>query len=311
MLRVRARSGSPVAAPAGREDGPQTPRARDVVTKDGVRLSLLEFEPRGQHRRSPVLLTHGTFSNGNVCTRLAAYLANYGFPCWVLELRGHGASDGRTRSAIFEDFGRLDVPAAVDAVRQRAETDALFFVGHSGGGLAFLMYLARNPETAARVPGVVTLASQATGAGLGWRGLRNIAFIAAANNLGSRARQRLLNLGPESEYRGVVNQWFEWNLGRRWRGRDGLDYLAALRKVPTPALCFAGAGDDRIAPVEGCRRLFDALGGTDKSLVVCGRTHGFSEDYDHARIVASRGARQEIWPRILGWLQERSKIPLS
>ena len=308
MLRVKARRAGPSTVIAGREDGPQAPRAREVVTADGVRLSLLEFEPRVE-RRTPVLLTHGTFSNGDVCTRLASYLASYGFPCWVLELRGHGASDGRSRRAIFEDFGRLDVPAAVDAVRERAQTDALFFVGHSGGGLAFLMYLARNPEVAARIPGVVTLASQATGAGLGWRGLRTITLIAAANNLGSRARQRLLRLGPESEYRGVVNQWFRWNLGRRWRGQDGLDYIAALRKVPTPALCFAGAGDLHIAPVEGCRRLFDALGSTEKNLVICGREHGFVEDYDHARIVASRGARQEIWPKILGWLQERSVPP--
>jgi oxygen-independent coproporphyrinogen-3 oxidase len=290
---------------AGREDGP--PRIHSILAADGVRLALHEFEPRVR-RGTPVLLTHGTFSNGNVCTRLAAYLAGYGFPCWVLELRGHGASEGQARSAVFEDFGRLDVPAAVEAVRDRAQAESMFLVGHSGGGLAFLMYLARNPEAAARMQGVVTLASQATGAGLGWRGRRTITFIAAANNLGSRARQRLLRLGPEPEYRGVVNQWFRWNWSGRWRGRDGFDYLAALRNVPTPALCFAGAGDRRIAPVEGCRRLFDALGGADKQLLVCGRAHGFAEDYDHARIVASRGARQEIWPRILGWLQERSAV---
>ena len=290
--------------PAGREDGAATPRTLDVVTADGVRLSLLEYAPKVR-RAAPILLTHGTFSNGNVCTRLAAYLATYGFPCWVLELRGHGSSDGRERRAIFEDFGRLDVPAAVDAVRALAQTDRLFLLGHSGGGLAFLMYLARHPEMAARMAGVVTLASQATAAGLGWHGLRTITKIAAANNLGSRVRQRL-RLGPEQEYRGVVNQWFEWNLRRRWRSRDGLDYLAALKAVRTPALCFAGAGDLEIAPVEGCRRVYDALGSTDKSLIVCGRAQGFVEDYDHARIVASRGSRQEIWPRILAWLQEHT-----
>jgi len=279
----------------------------DVVTSDGVRLSLLEFEPKVR-RAGPVLLTHGTFSNGNVCTRLAAYLATYGFPCWVLELRGHGASGGRDRPAIFEDFGRLDVPAAVEVVRQRAQTDRLFFVGHSGGGLAFFMYLARHPDVAARTPGIVTLASQATGAGLGWRGLSTIAMIAAANNLGGRARRRFLRLGPEPEFPGVINQWFAWNFRRRWLGRDGLDYLGALRGITTPALCLAGAGDHDIAPVEGCRRLFDALGSADKELVVCGSAHGFTEDYDHARIVASRGARQEIWPRILAWLQERSGV---
>jgi oxygen-independent coproporphyrinogen-3 oxidase len=290
-------------APAGREEGPGA-RTLDVVTADGVRLSLLEYTPKVR-RAAPILLTHGTFSNGNVCTRLAAYLATYGFPCWVLELRGHGSSDGRERRAIFEDFGRLDVPAAVDAVRALAQTDRMFLLGHSGGGLAFFMYLARHPEMAARIAGVVTLASQATAAGLGWHGLRTIVKIATANNLGHRVRQRL-KLGPEQEYRGVVNQWFEWNLRRTWRGRDGLDYLAALKTVRTPAICFAGAGDLDIAPVEGCRRVFDALGSTDKSLIVCGRAQGFVEDYDHARIVASRGSRQEIWPRILAWLQEHT-----
>jgi oxygen-independent coproporphyrinogen-3 oxidase len=305
MATVRGR-----AVSSGREDGPQGARRLDVVTADGVRLALLEFEPRVR-RGAPVLLTHGTFSNGNVCTRLAAYLAAHGFPCWVLELRGHGASEGRTRRAVFEDFGCLDVPAAVEAVRLRAQTDRLFFVGHSGGGLAFLMYLARHPEVAARAEGVVTLASQATGAGLGWRGRATITLIAAANNLGSTARRRLLRLGPESEFRGVVNQWFGWNWRGRWRGRDGIDYLDALRAVPTPALCFAGAGDRHIAPVEGCLRLFNALGTSDKRLVVCGRRQGFAEDYDHARIVASRGARQEVWPKILEWLQERSRLTRS
>ena len=304
MSRLISSPARRATAVAGREEGPLAPRTLEVITADRVRLALLEYAPKVR-RAAPILLTHGTFSNGNVCTRLAAYLATHGFPCWVLELRGHGASDGRDRPAIFEDFGRLDVPAAVDAVRAIAQTDRLFLLGHSGGGLAFLMYLARHPEMAQRVAGVVTLASQATAAGLGWHGLRTIFKIAAANNLGTRVRQRL-RLGPEQEYRGVVNQWFEWNLRRQWRGRDGLDYLGALGTVRTPALCFAGAGDVEIAPVEGCRAVFDALGSADKSLIVCGRAQGFVEDYDHARIVASRGSRQEIWPRILAWLQERT-----
>jgi oxygen-independent coproporphyrinogen-3 oxidase len=292
-----------------REEGAHAPSALDVVARDGVRLSLLEFEPKVR-RGAPVLLTHGTFSNGNVCTRLAAYLATAGFPCWVLELRGHGASGGRERRANFEDFGCLDVPAAIEVVRQRAGTERVFLVGHSGGGLAFLMYLARNSREAARTWGIVTLAAQATGAGIGWQGMVTISMIAAANNLGGRARRRLLRLGPEPEFRGVLNQWFAWNLRRRWHGRDGLDYLTALRAVTTPALCFAGAGDRYIAPIDGCRQLFVALGSSDKNFVICGRAEGFAEDYDHARIVASRGSRQEIWPRILAWLQDRTPPPL-
>ena len=53
------------------------------VTRDGVELSLLRFT--GNVRRDPpVLLTHGTFSNAHVCRRLASFLADHGFDCWIL-----------------------------------------------------------------------------------------------------------------------------------------------------------------------------------------------------------------------------------
>ena len=48
-----------------REEGPHAPQTLDVVAEDGVRLSLVEYAPKVR-RAAPILLTHGTFSNGNV-----------------------------------------------------------------------------------------------------------------------------------------------------------------------------------------------------------------------------------------------------
>lgn len=48
------------------------------------------------------------------------------------------------------------------------------------------------------------------------------------------------------------------------------------------------------------------LGSQDKRLVICGTSTGFAEDYGHTRIIASRTARQEIWPVILGWMRDRA-----
>src|SRR5437762_13956751 len=69
-----------------RERGRMKPAGVHVRTDDGVELAL--------HRVSgavwqgcPVLLTHGTFSNGQVCAGLAGFLADHGFDCWVLELQ--------------------------------------------------------------------------------------------------------------------------------------------------------------------------------------------------------------------------------
>ena len=72
-----------------------------VLAADGVELSLTRVVgPDGAG--DPVVLTHGTFSNATICTRLAEYLARHGFDCWVLELRGHGASQRTVPHPSFE-----------------------------------------------------------------------------------------------------------------------------------------------------------------------------------------------------------------
>jgi oxygen-independent coproporphyrinogen-3 oxidase len=275
------------------------------VTRDGVELSLVRFA--GEVRwDTPVLLTHGTFSNAQVCGKLASFLADHGFDCFILELRGHGQSQAGAGDPDFQQLADFDVPAALEAVRRHSGKPEMLLVGHSGGGLVFLMHLARALESQKHIRGLVTLASQATDAGTGWNARAKIAAFAAMNNVLGYLPGATLGMGPENEYRGVMNQWFRWNWSRRWLGRDGFDYAEALRRIDVPALCLAGAGDRFIAPVRGCQRLYDWLGSRDKQLVVCGRATGFAEDYGHARLNASRAAWQEIWPVILTWLQHRA-----
>ena len=290
--------------PRVRVRGRMKPTVSHVQTSDGVKLALHRFS--GEARQEcPILLTHGTFSNGQVCAKLAEYLAEHGFDCWVLELRGHGQSERGNVNADFERLAVFDVQAGFQGVLQATGKEHLFLLAHSGGGLVFLMHLARNPEARKRVRGLVTLGSQATEAAATLRGKVSATRIMLINNLAGPARRRLLGLGPEDEFQGIVNQWFRWNWRRRWLGNDGFDYLEAAKSIAIPTLCFAGAGDRYIAPVPGCRRIYEALGGSDKQFVVCGKASGFSEDYDHARIIASRPAREEIWPRILDWLLQR------
>jgi oxygen-independent coproporphyrinogen-3 oxidase len=276
-----------------------------VTTADGVELALTRFA--GETTRPvPVVLTHGTFSNARICGQLAAYLAGHGFDCWVLELRGRGESQRKISNPAFEDFGLFDVPAALEAVRAHTGRQRLFLVGHSGGGLAFLMHLARVPAARANVVGLVMLASQATDACTTLGGCLMVGFGWVAEAVLGYAPGRACRVGPENEPKGILRQWFRWNLARRWIGSDGFDYLGALSELAMPVLCLAGTGDHYIAPVRGCRRLFDALGASDKEWVLCGKSGGFSEDYGHARIVASRAAGREIWPRIREWLVART-----
>src|ERR1700746_2163677 len=94
---------SAVAKPT-RVQRSMTPTVHPVVTEDGITVALTRYAAEVR-RPAPVVLTHGTFSNGGLCARLAAYLAQEGFDCWVLELRGHGASQRDGYRPDFESFG--------------------------------------------------------------------------------------------------------------------------------------------------------------------------------------------------------------
>src|SRR5256712_3961787 len=178
-----------------RERGRMKPAGVHVRTDDGVELAL--------HRVSgavwqgcPVLLPHGTFSNGQVCAVLAGFLADHGFDCWVLELRGHGQSERGHINADFERFAMFDVRAGFQAVLRATGKEQVFLVAHSGGGLVFVMYLGRNPEARERGRGLVTLASQATEAGATLRGRRTRARVMRIKNLSGPALLRLFGFGP-------------------------------------------------------------------------------------------------------------------
>ena len=194
-----------------------TPTVHSAVTEDGITVALTRYAA-DVTRLAPVVLTHGTFSNGGLCGWLAAYLAQEGFDCWVLELGGHGASQRDGYRPDFEAFGLYDVPAAIDAVRQHTGRPQVFLVRHSAGGLAFLMHLARRPAAQREVAGVITLASQATGAYTTWRGWLAGHGVQVGTALLGYSAGRAWRLGPEDERKGVFDAWFRWN---RTQDREG------------------------------------------------------------------------------------------
>ncbi|HSP78140.1 MAG TPA: alpha/beta hydrolase [Myxococcaceae bacterium] len=277
----------------------------NASTSDGAKLALRRLRGRGAASH-PVLLSHGTFSNGRVCLKLANFLREQGFDCWVLDWRGHGLSDKAAAGVSYEELALRDVEAALQCVQEQTGEESLFWVGHSAGGILPLIYLAHHPEQGARFRGIVTLASQTTDAGrhLGAKLKLGLGYVAV--NALRKAPAAVFRLGPEDESLRLMNQWFRWNLSGDWVGAGGFDYFKELGRVRAPALCLAGAGDTFIAPVRGCRRVFEALGSTDKTFLYCGRAEGFQQDYSHGSIIAGSAAREDVWPRVSRWLEERS-----
>ncbi|MBR9990105.1 MAG: alpha/beta fold hydrolase [Gemmatimonadetes bacterium] len=273
-----------------------------IRTADGVAIAVHRL---GDRSGIPVILAPGTFSNwsfwlGTRGTGFAREVAARGFEAWVVDFRGHGESQRPAPGQrwIFDDWGRLDLPAVIGAVT--AEGRRPLLVGHSAGGASVLAALAGTPGLELDVRAAAILATP-----LPWL-QRWRWFGAWAMRLASRRMDtfpaRLLGLGPEDELSGVMEQWMEWNIRGRWTGRDGTDYGEAFAALTLPLLFVAGTGDSRFAPPAACRGLYDLVGSKDKLFVEAGTDTGFSRDYGHVALVVSRDARREIWPLLTDWL---------
>lgn len=278
------------------------------MAADGTRLALYRV---GRPGAPPVVLMPGTFSNhtfwlGTKGHGMAWAIAGAGFEAVVLDPRGHGGSERPGGQAwTFEHWGRLDVPAAVEAVTP--DGGSALLVGHSAGGASMLIALAGEAAVRERVAGVVALATPVPWLQR-WRRIGAWAIRTGSRLLG-RFPARLLGLGPEDELPGVMSQWMSWNLRGEWVGDDGLDYVEALGDVRVPVLAMSGAGDTVFAPPDACRGLLEMVGAEDATYVLAGRETGFSEDFDHPGIVVSKAAHDEVWPRVIRWLEAHSTAP--
>ncbi len=281
-------------------------RREEAVAADGTRLALYRV---GDPDAPPVLLMPGTFSNhtfwlGTRGRGMAWHLADSGYEAVVLDPRGHGGSERpRGRDWRFEDWGRLDVPAAVAA--SSGDSRPVSLVGHSAGGASMLIALAGEPALRERVASVVVLGTPVPWLQR-WRRVAALAIRATSRVLG-RFPARRLGLGPEDELPGVMIQWINWNLRREWRGDDGIDYVRRLADIQTPLLAISGAGDNTFAPSDACRALVDMVGSPEAEYVLAGRDTGFTEDFTHPGIVVSRAAHREVWPLIVAWLDRHTR----
>lgn len=131
----------------------------EVVTRDGWTLVITRFEPIFQpwHQPlfgEPMLLVHGFSQNRHAWTagEFVKDMLYFGVDLHILELRGHGKSSRelqRQKEAEgvrplpeswdygwdFSHYFLYDVPAAIDAVKERTGRDKIAYCGHSMGGM--------------------------------------------------------------------------------------------------------------------------------------------------------------------------------
>ena len=277
-----------------------------VEMKSGGRISLNRLKPKNS-LGIPIIVAHGTISNGSSVQDLAEHLFEQGFDCWVLEWGGHGESRAASSRNNFESPAFNDTPTAIDYVLKETGHSQLNWVSHSGGGHLPLMYLARTPQHQHKLAGIVSIGAQATDGALKFSTKCRALLLWGITRLLGNTPKSIVSVGTEGEPTLLLAQWSRWNLSQKWKGVDGFEYMPALKSIKIPALIVAGANDD-IAPPSGCRKFFDALGGEDNSWLLCATANGFSKDYTHGQLVRGRAAKAEVFPKVANWLIEQSLI---
>lgn len=313
---------------------------------DGWELAL-HHRPAAERRFvEPVLLCHGlsvnhTFMDFEPPNSLAQYLAQAGFDCFALDLRGTGGSKrpppGKRRfDFAADDHLRLDGPAAIARVLELTGAPRLFLVGHSLGGMVSLCAAARVP--AEQVAGLVIMASPvffrlrpgtraAVGLGrfIGWPfGLRYElvsqllaplagwfvvpradTFINLRRVSPRRQRLAMVNAVSSVGYR-LLAQLVQWALTDTFRSADGLeDYRSALTTVNRPVLVLGGSAD-HLAPPAALQALRDAIASSDKSLLVVGEEPAEARGYGHGDLTLGDQAPDEVFPHVRDWLHARA-----
>ena len=270
-------------------------------TPDGLTLV-------GEHHlrpdpRADVVIVHGYAEHTGRYAELITALDAAGFACHLIELRGHGRSEGvRGYVHRFGDYlDDLDLFLGRIGEIQPPERPAAprILLGHSLGGLISLAYVLRRPDAFAALavsspflyPAIEAPALKVWLASL-------ISRMAPTRLMKSEIASRWLSHDPavvaayDSDplvFKTLSPHWF-------FEVRQAQeDLFARAGEIHLPALFLLGDADCIADPARS-RLVFERLGSTEKQLVAYpGFYHEILNEIERARVVRD----------LLGWLEQR------
>jgi alpha-beta hydrolase superfamily lysophospholipase len=117
--------------------------AKEFAMRDGAKLRALEFP--SPHAATTVVLVHGVLSTSRAMAVLASRLRNdAGVNVLALDLRGHGASDGRPGDVAYVGQYEDDIADVVSAIKRSKPVQRIVLAGYSMGGGIVLRYSDRK-----------------------------------------------------------------------------------------------------------------------------------------------------------------------
>ncbi|MEO0895215.1 MAG: alpha/beta fold hydrolase [Bacteroidota bacterium] len=268
---------------------------------NNIQIALWNIKADTSLPQKHVFLTHGTFSNRKVCMGMADFLCQKGYNCWILEWRNHGESS-KTEDFSFEQLANEDFKLAFDYLFQQEGIKYLDCITHSGGGILLTLYFIFHKEYIDQIKSITTFACQSYGAA---NNLSSYLKVLSGHVLGGilgKLPSRYVG-GVHDEPHVFMKQWNRWNMSGRFTGDKGRDYTADMNKIHVPVLAIAGGGDTFIAPENGCRKYWENFPHPANQFWLCSKENGFRENYSHSRVMHSRNAAEEIYPKVFEWLE--------
>jgi pimeloyl-ACP methyl ester carboxylesterase len=231
-------------APEAPNPPPPGYRAGSVVS-EGLRLRT--WTRQGSDARPAVVIVHGLGDSLESYVDRADVLARRGHTVLLLDLRAHGASEGRYTTLGGHE--REDVRAAMDALRKEGRAGAgLVLMGHSMGSVAVLR------------------------AAAGQRDVRAVVVEAPYDNYRANVFHHAWLLYRLPRWVPIIPITIaiaEWRAGFR---ADDVDAVKASASFAAPLLAIADGADARM-PEEMVRRVADAHTGPHQLWVAPGAEH--------------------------------------
>ena len=306
---------SSITRPTGEADGPPVQRLF-VSADDGWKLDVEVLEPECPPL-GIALLGHAMMVDRRSMDRpagegFASRLRAAGWRVYLLDVRGRrgsGPSPSEGGDWTYDDIVQRDLPAVLEAVRDREPGLPVVFCGHSLSGHASIA--AAGCGFYPRPPDAHVLLSvnmwNAEVERSGWVRLRksfSLFLFRLLTLLFGRFPSRAVRMGPADEARSYVESLCRFWREGRWNSADGChDYLAGMPGVPGPVLSLVGAGDDLLAHRDGAWAWNQEFRPKKVDFRVLGRGDlGLPFDPDHMTLVTDPRSGP-VWEEIVRWME--------
>jgi alpha-beta hydrolase superfamily lysophospholipase len=267
---------------------------KTVTAADGLRLYVRRHEV--EHLRGEVVIIHGFGEHSGRYGALTDHLIRHRYSVMAYDHRGHGLSDGLPGHVDRFDEYEDDLDRVLLSIRARGQSQNLFLIGHSMGGLIALRYLAkaRRPiaaavvsapliEVAIRVPAHKIMIARVG------------ARVAPRLRLGNGIDPGILSRDPEVGVAYAADPLVNKVVSTRWftEATQAMEEVKQWApRITAPLLVMHGT-EDKLASVEATKRLFDQFGSKDKELSIY-------KGYYHE--LFNEPEKQQVFDQVTQWL---------